>query len=522
MARCRLLPAGLVAVLTLLAAAGTARGDAVADLLARYHAVEGRRDDAAYEVQREALDQLADLGTDSAKRHLRALLADAAHSDRRRAALILSALVRQGGAAEVDEAIDATEGARDAAILAALPRILSSARRADAIAYIRGPALSKSAPAVKAQIARALGGMGDREAVVPLLAVLRDDDPRVRSEALLALGELKDEAALPQMAVFMKAADPRIREVAARALGMLGGPRAVPHLVAALGDADSRVVESAADALSVLASPGAVTPLIDRLALATGKPAAGKELPAKDAKGPDLRLVDALKRALERVTGMALGDDPDLWRAWWAEAKDRPAPPGGRPAAPTTVEGPRYYGFAVRSSRVMFVIDVSRSMGWNGRLETAQKELQQVVERLPSRSRFNIVTFSDVANAWNEKLVPATPENVKKAVRFIERLEPVNATNAYDGIRTAFRDEDVDTIFLLSDGSPTAGAVLEPDAILAEVREMNRWRRVRIHTVALLKGDPPADAGLLEDPASAESFMRRLAAENDGQFRMVR
>ena len=39
---------------------------------------------------------------------------------------------------------------------------------------------------------------------------------------------------------------------------------------------------------------------------------------------------------------------------------------------------------------------------------------------------------------------------------------------------------------------------------------------------ALLRGEPPAGMGALEDPASAESFMRRLAAENDGQFRVVR
>ena len=464
LARTRIAVAGLAALFTVLAAAGgakTARGDAVADLLLRYRSVEGRHDDPAYEVQREALDQMADLGTDAAKRALRSLLPTTRNSDRRRTALILSALVRQGGPAEIDEAIDAAAGARDPVILAALPRILSSARRADAIAHLRDTALAKSAPAIKAQIARALGGMGDKAAVVPLLAVLRDDEPRVRAEALIALGMLKDEAALPQMAVFAKAADPRIREVAARALGMLGSVRALPHLLAALADAESLVVQSAAEALGLLPSPTSVTPLIDRLATAVGKAAAAKPPAGKDPKGevPDLRLVDALTRSLERVTGMTLGADPDIWRSWWEEAQKHPASERARPSAPTTIEGPRYYGFAVRSSRVMFVVDVSRSMGWNGRLETAQKELVQVIEHLPARTRFGVVTFSDVASTWSEKLLPATPENVKRATRFVERLEPVNATNAYDGLRLAMKDEDVDTIFVLSDGSPNAGAL---------------------------------------------------------------
>ena len=54
------------------------------------------------------------------------------------------------------------------------------------------------------------------------------------------------------------------------------------------------------------------------------------------------------------------------------------------------------------------------------------------------------------------------------------------------------------------------------------MREMNRWRRVRIHAIALLKGDPPPDFAALENPAAAESFMRRLAEENGGSFIAIR
>jgi Mg-chelatase subunit ChlD len=186
------------------------------------------------------------------------------------------------------------------------------------------------------------------------------------------------------------------------------------------------------------------------------------------------------------------------------------------------VSGPRYYGFPVRSSRVAFVVDVSRSMSWNGRLETAQQELKQVLEHLPSGTRFNVLTYSDAAFSWAEKLVPATPENVRRAVRHVERLAPVAGTNIYDGLRLALKDEEVDSIYFLSDGSPTMGPVVDPDSILAEIAAMNRWRRVRIHTVALVKGDPPPGFGLAEDPARAAAFMKRLAEANDGTFREVR
>jgi len=281
----------------------------------------------------------------------------------------------------------------------------------------------------------------------------------------------------------------------------------VPALAKALLDPAARVVESAAAALGLLGADRAVPDLIDRL---------------KASKGQDLRVEEALEAALARITGVDLGTDADLWRAWWAENRDRTAGDVARPNAPTTVSGPRYYGFPVRSSRVVFVVDVSRSMGWNGRLDTAKKELRQVIEHLPATTRFDLISYSDVATAWSEKLLPATPENVRHALRLVDRLEPVNATNIQGALQLAFRSEDADTIYFLSDGTPTAGALVDPEAILAELRETNRWRHVRIHTVALLLGEPPAAFAGTEDAAAASSFMRRLAEENDGKFREVK
>ena len=494
--------------------------DVLDSYVARYRSVEGRRDDAAFETQREALEQIADLASEASRKVLRDLAQEQRNGDRRRLALVLGALVRQGGPAEVDAAIKSAEASRDGTLLEALPRILAGARRREGVQHLRGPAFAAATPEVKARIARAMGLMGDKEAVVVLVAALREEDVRVRAEVLLALGDLGDETAFPNMQMFLKAPDARVREVAARALGTLGSGRAVPHLVAALSDAASLVVESAARSLGLLGSPNAVSPLIERLAVAAAASPepAPKPAPPADPRASDLRLVDTLEHALERLTGMTLGDDPEMWRAWWKENKDKPPADTSRPNAPTTVSGPRYYGFGVRSSRVLFVLDVSRSMSWNDRLETARKELVQVLEHLPQRTRFGVQTFSDATDAWTEKLVFATAENVRKAVRYVERLQPVRGTNTYEALRLAFKDEDVDTIFFLSDGAPTWGPVTEPDAILADVRELNRFRRVHIHTIALVKGEPPASAAASENPVAMISFMKRLAEENDGKY----
>jgi hypothetical protein len=277
-------------------------------------------------------------------------------------------------------------------------------------------------------------------------------------------------------------------------------------VLSALDDAAPRVVVAAADALATLETDAAVSPLVERLARA------GQD---------DLRLVESLVRALARISGLALGDDAELWRAWWDQASKKPRAEREKRDGPTTVAGPRYYGFPVRSSRVVFVLDVSRSMGWNGRLETAQTELKQVLTHLPTRTRFEIVTFSDVAEGWGDKLIAAIPENVRKAARFVDRQKPLMGTNVYDALRRAFAVEDADTLFFLSDGSPSVGEVVDPDAILAAVQEWNRWRRMRIHTIALVRGEPPSDFAAMERREPAIEFLRRLAAENDGDARVV-
>lgn len=479
----------------------------------RYKATLGRHDDVAYTAEREALDAIADLDTPEARRTLRSLAVserEGTGGDARRMALILSAITRRGDGPAFDFVVDAVETWRGASLFSALPRILGSATAPSARAIVRDVILRRGTVAIRAAAARALGAIGDRAAVLPLLEVLRDDDLLLRAEAISALGELKDESAVPALAVFLRGADPRLREACARALGVLGSAQALPSLVRALGDAVPRVVESAAGALALLAPQGvavSIPAIIDRWFQIHEK---------------DDRVEDAFERALVRMTGADVGADPELWKSWWAANKDRPPAEVRRKEAPTTVAGARYYGFGVRSDHVVFVLDVSRSMGWNDRLESARKELIQAIQHLRPRTRFSIVSFSDSAWPWSDELIAASPEAVKKAVRFVERLEPLSGTNSFEALRTAFKNDEVDSIYFLSDGHPSSGSIVDPDAILQQVRELNRWRRVRIHAIALLRGDPPPEFAALENPAEAERFMRRLAEENDGGFIEVR
>ncbi|MBT6784935.1 MAG: hypothetical protein HOA95_09005, partial [Planctomycetes bacterium] len=81
----------------------------------------------------------------------------------------------------------------------------------------------------------------------------------------------------------------------------------------------------------------------------------------------------------------------------------------------------------------------------------------------------------------------------------------------------AFADREVDTIYLLSDGSPTVGEETSTTLILDAVSRWNRYRGTRIHCYGLFAGEAPR-----QDEAQAREFLRRLARSNHGRYTEIR
>ena len=97
------------------------------------------------------------------------------------------------------------------------------------------------------------------------------------------------------------------------------------------------------------------------------------------------------------------------------------------------------------------------------------------------------------------------------------KLDPNGMTATYDALEFVFRnDKKTDTIYLLSDGTPTTGKYTGQHKILSEIRKMNRFRNLLIHTIAFLAGAAPG-----EDKKAAAQFMKDLAAENGGKFTLI-
>ena len=83
---------------------------------------------------------------------------------------------------------------------------------------------------VRYDAAEALGKIGDKRAVAPLCAALKDSDMRVRDRAAMALGEIGDARAVEPLCAALKDSYVDVRMSAAAALGYIGGTSAVEAL----------------------------------------------------------------------------------------------------------------------------------------------------------------------------------------------------------------------------------------------------------------------------------------------------
>jgi hypothetical protein len=233
-------------------------------------------------------------------------------------------------------------------------------------------------------------------------------------------------------------------------------------------------------------------------------------------------------RALESLTGQKHGPFPDIWAKWWAAhgesilASGLPPEEGvGDPTAQG--EGGTFYGIPQISQRIIYVLDTSGSMkhevGQGTRLDACRTEFKRALRALRPGATFNVVIYSKDARRFAKKpMVPAGDDSRSAAEKFVDEFAPAQNTNIFDALRTAFEmcgegatkkgsPLNADTIYLLTDGSPTMpdGKPDDTNRILDAVREWNAARVVTIHTIGV--GD-----------ALNTGFLSQLASENNGQF----
>lgn len=121
--------------------------------------------------------------------------------------------------------------------------------------------------AARMEAAKALGASRDARALEALVKALEDPSRDVRWAAVEALGELGDRRAVPPILDYLKRVEAYRwgKRLAAAALGAIGDPRAVEPLVALLEDDDPFVRRAAALALLRLEDPRGLAKVTDLL-----------------------------------------------------------------------------------------------------------------------------------------------------------------------------------------------------------------------------------------------------------------
>jgi hypothetical protein len=186
---------------------------------------------------------------------------------------------------------------------------------------------------------------------------------------------------------------------------------------------------------------------------------------------------------------------------------------------------PRSYLFGtVNSQQAVFVVDVSGSMEARfttsqgrtlSRLDFVRCELVKVLtEQLPPTARFNIVLFSDGVETWRSGLQPASSTSVQQAVAFLGSARPHGRTNVHGGLKAGFIGGP-DAVYLLTDGTPTAGDVRDSAGIVAAAQQWSGGG-TPVHGIAFLMGDYNGD-----DKAASRALMHDVAEATGGIYRAL-
>ncbi|HIG11082.1 MAG: HEAT repeat domain-containing protein [bacterium] len=330
--------------------------------------------------------------------------------------------------------------------------------------------------------------------------------------AISALASRREGASdwIGELYGFCHAQSTAVRLGAARALGHLPTQDALTLLHRLLRDRESSVQLAALEEIGAKRQLSSIPKLIGALA---------------DNGG----LVQAeVALWLRLMTGQDHGTSSTRWRAWFeAEASNFQMPSltvaeasenqrRQRQNAGGEMRTASFYGLRIQSNRVTFVLDVSGSMddpaGGRGtssrkrrstRLDVAKTELRGALRQLLDGVQFNVITFASEAQASLPRLTKLNRKTRLKALAEIDTWRAGGGTAIYDALLRALEDSRTDTIYLLTDGEPTVGRVIDPAEIRLIIGKLCRKRDVRIHGVAI---------------GRESQLLKNLARDSGGQY----
>ncbi|MCH2112157.1 MAG: HEAT repeat domain-containing protein [Planctomycetes bacterium] len=461
--------------------------------------------DSNLEVKMAAVRACGVIGSHSAFRQVISILKDTSNPTLRSACG--EALKLAKGEKEIELIVSATMKERDTETLVILADALASAAKHHPETATKALLKLISSPAeeVRLHIIRGLANARPDGVLELLVEQLEDGDPTIRNEAAWALGELGGfEPDLEEKLVHLtQDKHTNVRINSTRALAACPTDAALEAVIGRLGDRFWAVRSAAVETLGRMRRTESLVFLVDVM--------------EKD----DSRVCEEIAEVLAQLTGEDFAQQAGTWRRWIEDqGADYQLPSQEDALATLTAKREKqkatesdsiYHGITLHAGVSCFIMDVSGSMNelHNGtssagvtRYTNFANALKKAIGNLPGRSKFNIVLFSSSPTTWRPASVHPTEDYVEAACDFLDGTSPFGGTNIYDALFAALEVEDVQNIYLLTDGEPTVGFT-NIDGIISNITRINRDRRVNIHTIAA--GDAEAD------------FLADLAAANGGE-----
>jgi hypothetical protein len=214
----------------------------------------------------------------------------------------------------------------------------------------------------------------------------------------------------------------------------------------------------------------------------------------------DLRFRMQAAATLVRLTETELPAEPGVWSDWWKANREDFVAGAYSARAPRLAEGPgrtvAFYDIPVRSSRVCFLIDRSRSMREQGRFDGAKAELKRLLDAMPDGALVNVIFFSGFQACYAKTPRPLDAHSRRDMITYVEHMTLEPATDLYGGLEKALTmvgnpdsgrllEEGADTIVVLSDGQATTGRIIDDELIARVVARRARYLRPVFHTVSL-------------------------------------
>ncbi|NNE92963.1 MAG: VWA domain-containing protein [Verrucomicrobiales bacterium] len=345
---------------------------------------------------------------------------------------------------------------------------------------------NRSEPAVLRKAAEVLAGFKNERAARMLEDTVKRNPGGDFFLLLAYLLKKTDDGPAVALKALESARSPGLQKIAIEGLALQDSldPSMVQKLIGYLDEKHYHSVRKAsADALGRIAAKEQVVPLIQAL--------------------NDKVIGDRARDALLRLTGEQHWRDTAAWQEWWKANAATFAP---QPMADADFEtlhaklmeekgdnamAVEFYEREITGKNIVFLLDRSGSMSTNtpesgiSRMEKLKSELGFVLDRLDEGYSIGFVMFP--MDTFPTRGIDKMDDRFrKKAQKYVEGLAPTGSTPLGQAVEHAYSKivpkENVDTIYLLSDGAPSD---VQSDELLQMIVGYTDRYGVTVNTISI-------------------------------------